>query len=62
MNVATYSRMSTIKREQIQDSALKSHFETNVWPERAQELLRLTEIDRVEVVKQIEQSLGEIQS
>ena len=41
----------------IQDSALKSHFETNVWPERAQELLGLTKVDRAEVVRQIEQSL-----
>jgi hypothetical protein len=46
------------KPGQIQDSALKSYFETNVWPERAQELFGLVKFNRSEVAQQIEQSLA----
>ena len=42
----------------IQDSALKTHFETNVWPERSQEFLRVTQNDRTAIAQQIEESLG----
>lgn len=45
----------------MQTAALKTHFEANVWPERAQELLRLTTVDRGEVIREIEKSLEGIQ-
>ncbi|MGK5089783.1 hypothetical protein WDW86_19705 [Bdellovibrionota bacterium FG-2] len=47
------------KPGQVQESVLKIHFEENVWPERAQELLGMTKLDRDEVSRQIDQSLGE---
>jgi len=43
----------------IQDSALKVHFENNVWPERAQDLLGLEKLDRAEISKQLDQAIGE---
>ncbi|MCZ2142011.1 MAG: hypothetical protein LC102_01110 [Ignavibacteriales bacterium] len=42
----------------LQDSTLKSHFETNVWPERSDKLLKLVQLERTNVARQIEQSLG----
>ena len=48
------------KPGQIQDSALKSHFETNIWPERAQEVFGLPKFDRAEIGKQIDQAIGEV--
>ena len=47
------------KPGQIQDSALKSYFETNLWPERAQEVFGLAKLDRVEIGKQLDQAIGE---
>ena len=44
----------------LQDSALKSHFEMNVWPERAQEVLVLAKLDRAEIRNQIDQALGKV--
>ena len=45
------------KGGQVQESALKKHFETNVWPKRSQEFSGITTIDRADVARQIEQSL-----
>jgi hypothetical protein len=45
------------KPGQIQDTAIKSHFEEQVWPERAQEVFGLAKLDRAEIGKQIDQSL-----
>lgn len=42
----------------LQDSALESYFEKNVWPERSQELLGLATFNRAEIAQQIEQSLA----
>jgi hypothetical protein len=43
----------------IQDAALNSHFESNVWPERAQEIFGLEKLNRTEIGKQISESLEE---
>ena len=43
----------------IQDAALNTYFETNVWPERAQALFGLTKVDRADIGRQIDQAIGE---
>ena len=50
------------KPGQIQDNALKSHFETNVWPELQAAHAGVPEAERAQIQTAIEQSLGEVQS
>jgi predicted type IV restriction endonuclease len=50
------------KPGQIQDNALKSHFETNVWPELQVARAGVSESERAQVRAAISQSLGEVQA
>ena len=45
---------------QVQDSTLRTYFENEIWPERAQEVLGLAKLDRAEIGKQIDQAIGEV--
>ena len=43
----------------IQDSALKTHFENNIWSERAQVVFGLAKLDSIKIRKQIDHAFSE---